>query len=110
MPIEKLRPTVDSSDVYDDDDRVNMASVVSSALIEQLRASGTPFEMVATCTDGAYGIVRADKAWHIEKHVAEDLALGRLNLADMFAKSIQMKNPCKPDASLSAGLLKKPAK
>jgi len=52
--------------------------------------------IVATCIDGAYAIRQKDKDWRIEKRIAEDFALERLSLAEMFSKSVQMKNPCKP--------------
>jgi hypothetical protein len=100
---ESSRPAVISADdVYDDDERVDMASVVSSMLFETLKLSGTPFKGIATCLDGAYAIHQEDKDWRVEKRIAEDLALGRLTLADMFAKSVQMKNPCKPNSSSPA--------
>ena len=100
---ESSRPVVISTDdVYHDDERVDMASIVNSILFEKLKVSGTPFKGIATCLDCAYAIHQEDKDWRVEKRVAEDLALGRMTLADMFAKSIQTKNPCKPSSPSAA--------
>jgi len=90
------KPTFDSTDVYDDDDRVDIPSIVTSVMIQHLKENGIPFTMVATCMDGAFGIVQADKAWRIEKTAGEDFALGRLTLTELFAGATQEANPCKP--------------
>lgn len=92
-------PTIDVDDVRGDEERVNMASVDSSMLFETMNLSGTPFKFIGTCIDGAFIVHQEDKSWRIEKRVAEDLAMGRLSLAEMFSKSKQMANPCKPDTS-----------
>ena len=88
--------TFDSSDVYDDDDRVDIPSIVTSVIVQQLKENGIPFKMIATCVDGAFGIIQGDKAWRIEKTVGEDFALGRLTLTELFAGATQEENPCKP--------------
>jgi hypothetical protein len=89
------KPTFDSTDVYDDDDRVDIPSIVTSVMVQQLKGNGISFKAVATCMDGAFGIIQADKAWRIEKTVGEDFALGRLTLAELFASATQEPNPCK---------------
>ena len=104
------QPTIDASDLYDDDERVNMASVISSMLLQKLKTAGISFQGVVTCTDGAYGIVQEDKAWRVEKRLAEDLALGRISLSDMFAASTQEKNPCNPGRSLKTSEADEPPK
>jgi hypothetical protein len=87
----------DSRDVYDDAERVDISSVISSALLQRLKDERIPFSGVGTCTNGGYAIFQADKSWRIEKSVAEDLALGRISLSEMFSASRQKENPCGPD-------------
>ena len=79
-----------------DDDRIEMSSVVSEILTEGVRGSGMPFWGVGTCIDGAYAIQQKDKGWRVEKRVAEDFALGRINFAQVLSTAVQMKNPCAP--------------
>jgi len=90
------RPTFDSSDVYDDEERVDIPSIVSSVIFQQLKGNGIPFKGITTCVDGAFGIVQKDKAWRIERTLGEDFALGRLTLTELFARATQEANPCKP--------------
>jgi len=94
--------TIDASELYDDNDRVDMASIISTVLVQRLRREGIPFKAVGTCTDGGYGIFQDDKGWRIEKRVAEDLALGRISLSEMFAASTQDKNPCRAQRTRNA--------
>jgi hypothetical protein len=88
------QPVIDASDVYDDENRVDMASIMSAVLVQRLKDESIPFDSVATCIDGAYAIHQENRAWRVEKMTAEDLALGRISLSEMFAASKQDKNPC----------------
>ena len=92
---ESTRPkTIEQRNVYDEEERVDLASVVSSMLVEQLKEAGVPFSGVMTCTDGAYGIWKDGvRPWR----VAEDLALGRISLVQMFADSRKEDHPCSPE-------------
>lgn len=91
--------SVDPDDIYDDDDRIDVASIVRSVIVQQLKQHGIPFKAVATCTDGAFGIIQSDKSWRIEKDIGEDFALGRLTLTTLFARAVQNENPCTPTAA-----------
>jgi hypothetical protein len=103
-------PTVDPDRIRDDDDRIDMSSVVSDVLMHEVKASGMTFWGVGTCMDGAYSINQKDRGWRIEKRVAEDLALGRIKFAQVLASAVQMKNPCMPNAETSVPEVKLSAK
>ena len=70
------KPTFDSADVYDDDDRVDISSVVTSVIVQQLRENGIPYKAVAACEDGAFGIFQADKGWRLRRRSARTLLSG----------------------------------
>jgi hypothetical protein len=76
-------------DFLDDEEHIEFASIVIDMLVDQLKGENTDFKAVALRRDGDYTIVQKTKAWVVAKLIAEDCAIGRITLSELFSKSVQ---------------------